>query len=239
MVISRHLGAWRAALLALGLLAGGLAQAANSYFLKIEGVTGESVDKDHKDWIDIHSFSWGLTLATGAGGGSGGGSGRAVFSDFSWTQLADRSTPAWFLIVATGRHIPSVTLDVTRSVGDRELSFFQMIFSDTVGTGLTLDGATDIGVTASMSSGSSVTLRYRAMDDRGTLGPWVEGSFSLGPNATTAQFSGDEAVLLGLFTSGGQIAFDAGAVTTVPEPASAALLMAGLALLAVRRRRGR
>ena len=29
-------------------------------FLKLEGVTGESQDKDHKEWIDIFSFSLGL-----------------------------------------------------------------------------------------------------------------------------------------------------------------------------------
>jgi type VI secretion system secreted protein Hcp len=33
--------------------------AATDYFLKMEGVEGESKDKDHKDWVDILSWSWG------------------------------------------------------------------------------------------------------------------------------------------------------------------------------------
>lgn len=236
MAFSRYLRAWRGAALALGLLTAGLAQAANDYFLQIDGIPGESTDKDHKDWIDIDSFSWGLTLTTSGTGGAGVG--KATFSDLAWTQHVDVSTPKWFLAVATGRHIPTVTLDVVKTTAGRSDSFFQMIFTATQGSGLTVSGSAELLANASMTSGETVKLRYRPQDDKGGFGPWVEGSFNLKTNSASAIFSGDERVLLGLFGSGGAIAFDAGAVVAVPEPASAALLCGGLALLAIRRRRG-
>ena len=222
--------AWRVAVLALGLATAGLAQAANDYFLQIDGVPGESTDKDHKDWIDIESFSWGLTLITSAGGG--GGTGKASFSDLAWTQHVDVSTPKWFLAVATGKHVKTVTLDVVKVNGGRNDSFFQMIFNDTLGSSLHISGGGDLFASASMTSGDTVKLRYRPQDDKGGFGAWVEGSFDIKANSSTATFSGDETVLLGLFGSGGSIAFDAGAVTPVPEPASALLLLGGLAALA-------
>lgn len=44
-------------------------------FLKIEGITGESQDANHKGWIGVDSFTWGATqpgnMATGGGGGAG------------------------------------------------------------------------------------------------------------------------------------------------------------------------
>ena len=44
------------------------------YFLKIDGIEGESRDDKHKDEIEIESFSWGETqtgsFAVGGGGGA-------------------------------------------------------------------------------------------------------------------------------------------------------------------------
>jgi type VI secretion system secreted protein Hcp len=43
------------------------------FFLKIDGIDGESKDSKHKGEIDIESFSWGATQTgtSHAGGGSG------------------------------------------------------------------------------------------------------------------------------------------------------------------------
>jgi type VI secretion system secreted protein Hcp len=45
------------------------------YFLKIDGIQGESKADRHKDEIDIESLSWGETqsgiFAVGGGGGAG------------------------------------------------------------------------------------------------------------------------------------------------------------------------
>ena len=230
----------RGALIVLGLATAGLAQAANSYFLKIDGIAGNSTDKGHKDWIDIDSFAWGVTLTTNTSGPSVG---KASFSDLAWSQSVDISTPKWFVQVANGKHIPTVTLDVVRTGGKAAGDlFFQMIFTDTVGTKMNVSGGgSTLYETAAMTSGDTVKLRYRPQDDKGGYGAWVEGSFNIKEHSSNAFFSGNEAVLMGLFSAGGDIAFDAGAVTSVPEPANAALLLGGLVALAAfkpRRRRG-
>ena len=64
--------------------------AQEDFFLKIEGVDGESQDDKHKDEIHIDSFSFGVTN-TGTGGsnlGSGGGRSNVqdVHSLNTWTQ---------------------------------------------------------------------------------------------------------------------------------------------------------
>ena len=40
--------------------------AASDYLLKLEGVKGESTDPGHKDWIELASFSWGMSNRTGS-----------------------------------------------------------------------------------------------------------------------------------------------------------------------------
>ncbi len=42
------------------------------YFLKFDGIKGESADAKHKDEIDVESWSFGETNTVG-GGGAGGG----------------------------------------------------------------------------------------------------------------------------------------------------------------------
>lgn len=230
--------ACRGALLTLSLASAGLAQAANDYFLQIDGIKGESTDREHNDWIDIESFSWGLTHTASSGGGGGSSTGKVSFSDLAWTQLVDVSTPKFFLNVANGKHIRKVTLDVAAPGGKGvPVTFFQMVFTDTVGSALKINGSGNLLADAAMTSGSTVLLRYRAQDGKGNLGDWVEGSFDIKANSTKALFSGDETVLMGLFSAGGNINFDSSAVTPVPEPATAGLLLGGLALLAFRRQR--
>ena len=50
------------------------------YFLKFDGIKGESADAKHKDEIDIESWSWGETHALGPGGSGGGGEEPRRFS---------------------------------------------------------------------------------------------------------------------------------------------------------------
>lgn len=57
--------------------------ASADYFLKIEGVDGESKDDKHKGQIETSSYSWGATQTGSAHVGGGLGSGKANMQDIS------------------------------------------------------------------------------------------------------------------------------------------------------------
>lgn len=90
--------------------------AAVDFFLKIDGIEGESTHEEHRGEIEILSWSWGASNSTSAVGG-GGGSGKANFQDLSLTKSVDKATPKLMLYCAQGRHIPSATLTVRRGTG--------------------------------------------------------------------------------------------------------------------------
>jgi type VI secretion system secreted protein Hcp len=79
-------------------------------FLKIEGIDGESQDKDHKGEIEVDSFSWGVSNTASSSGGGGGGAGKAVPQDFSFAAPLSKASPNLMLACATGRHLPRATL---------------------------------------------------------------------------------------------------------------------------------
>ena len=67
-------------------------------FLKIATVPGESTDDKHKEWIEVLSYSWGVSQTTGGLGeldGRARGQ-RADISDFSFVQPLDKASPKLF-----------------------------------------------------------------------------------------------------------------------------------------------
>ena len=63
--------------------------AAIDYFLKLDGISGESKDSKHKGEIEVLSFSFGETQSGRCGTGGGGGAGKVQMSDFSFTARDD------------------------------------------------------------------------------------------------------------------------------------------------------
>lgn len=192
------------------------------YFLKIDGVTGASMDDKHKNWIDVLSWSWGASN-TGTG---------TSFAPFSWEQGLDSSFVPLFLGLVNDTRFSQAQLSVVRLDGSRQ-EFFRMTLNGARVLGLSSDGSADsIQVHAAMSY-EALAMRYCPQKPDGSLGVCVEGSFTL--NSNRLSFSGDPNVLMGLAEAGGSLNF----INQVPEPASWATLAAGLAVVGVLARRRR
>ncbi len=102
----------------------GAAQA--DYYLKLEGVDGESASDTHKGEIDIQSFSWGVSQTAMGSTGGGAGSGKAKFDGLQVTKRIDKASPLFFLAAATGKHFPKATL-----VGSKDgVEFLKITLSD-------------------------------------------------------------------------------------------------------------
>jgi type VI secretion system secreted protein Hcp len=80
------------------------------YYLKIDGVDGESVDEKHKGEIELESFSWGESNSGRVTGGAGGGTGKVNPQDITISKYVDKSSPMLFLSCAVGSHFKSAIL---------------------------------------------------------------------------------------------------------------------------------
>jgi len=89
--------------------------AAVDYFVKLEGIDGESQDDKHPKEIHVESFSHGVTNAGTGGVNLGSGAGRSNVQDFQFTKFADSSSPNLFIACCTGKHIPTATITIRRA----------------------------------------------------------------------------------------------------------------------------
>jgi type VI secretion system secreted protein Hcp len=132
---------------------------ATDYYLKIDGIKGESADDKHRDWIELDSFSWGMTNSNAAG--SGGGAGKVSFQDLHFTMKVDKASPKLMLACATGQHIPTLKFVVARADGATggTTDYYVVTLSDVLVSSFQSSGPprppagtpTDVPMTASLS----------------------------------------------------------------------------------------
>ena len=88
------------------------------YFLKIDGIEGESSDAKHKGEISILSWSWGETQATAQG--AGGGAGKVSMHDFRFSKYVDKASPKLFLACANAQRIKDAVLSCRKAGGGQD-----------------------------------------------------------------------------------------------------------------------
>ncbi len=103
--------------------------AAVDYFLKLDGVPGESSKEGHKDSIDLESWSWGESNQGTFGGSGGGGAGKVVMQDFHFVMKNNKASPKLILRCASGEHIKSAIL-TCRKAGGKQETFLKIKFTD-------------------------------------------------------------------------------------------------------------
>jgi type VI secretion system secreted protein Hcp len=110
-----------------------------SYFLKIDGVEGESQQDGHVGEIEIEAYTWGEANAGSAAHGGGGGAGKVTMQDFHFTMRSSKASPKLMLACATGQHFKEATLTGLRS-GDRPQQFLKYRLTDVLVSSYAIDG---------------------------------------------------------------------------------------------------
>jgi len=155
------------------------------YFLKIDGIAGESVDAKHKNEIEVQSFNWGeQSTISGSPGGGGGGAGKVVPSEFRYAAQTSKASPALMLACATGEHIKQATL-VARRSGKSQLKYLTMTFSD-VRVSLYEINSTppnEVGPTDQVSLNfATLRMTYKVQKADGSAGQSIVGAFDFKAN---------------------------------------------------------
>jgi len=157
--------------------------AAVDYFLKLEGIEGESQDDKHKNEIHIESFSHGVTNAGTGGINLGSGAGRSNVQDFQFTKRTDKSSPNLFIACCSGKHIPTATITI-RKAGENPVEYLVWklteVFVSSYQTGG--HGGGDVAQESFSLNFSKIEYKYSPQNADGTLGGAITKTYDVKGN---------------------------------------------------------
>jgi type VI secretion system secreted protein Hcp len=154
------------------------------YFLKLEGIDGESTDDKHKGEIDLESWSWGESNSGSFATGGGGGAGKVVMQDFHGVQKLSKASPNLMIACATGQHIKKAVL-TARKAGGKQEDYFTITMSDVMVSSYQTGGAqnSDIVPTDQFSINfSKIEFEYKEQKPDGSMGGAVKQGYDVKAN---------------------------------------------------------
>ncbi len=158
--------------------------AAVDYFLKIDGIEGESADAKHKNEIDVESWSWGATQSGTFSMGGGGGAGKVSMQDMHFVAKMSKASPKLLLANASGQHIKTAVLTL-RKAGTDQQEFAKFTLSDVLVSSYQTGGSAS-GSIVPMDQFSlnfaKIEKEYKEQKADGTLGGAVKVGWDLKQN---------------------------------------------------------
>jgi len=151
------------------------------FFLKIEGIEGESQDHKHKSEIDLESWSFGESQHGTSHAGGGGGAGKVSMQDFHFVMRVNKASPKLFLACATGEHIKKATL-TCRKAGKEQQEYLKWNFTDLLISSYQTGGSSHgdaLPVDQISFNFSKVEVEYKEQKPDGTLGGLVKTGYDV------------------------------------------------------------
>lgn len=151
------------------------------YFLKVEGVDGESKDSQYGGWIDVVSWAWSETQTGTLAHGGGGGGGKVSMKDFVVRFHHCKASPKLMEGCASGQRFGSATL-VARVAGGTQAKFLQIKFTDVLVGSYETSGASGSAGRPIDNVGlnfGKIEHEYQEQTESGSPGGTVLGNWNL------------------------------------------------------------
>lgn len=160
--------------------------AAVDYFLKIDGVEGESQDATHRGEIQLSSWSWGATNTGTMQAGGGGGGGKASMQDFAFSMPVNKATPKLVQKLASGEHIKKAVL-TCRKAGKTPQDYLKITFEDIIVSSYSTGGSQGENAIPDEHIAlnfAKINIEYREQKADGSLGGAVTATHDMKRNQT-------------------------------------------------------
>ena len=150
------------------------------YFLKIDGIEGETPDAKHKNEIHLDSWSWGESNGGTMAHSGGGGAGKVAMSDFTYTSKLGKQSPKLALACADGSHIKKAIL-TCRKAGKEQQEYYVVTLTDLLISSFQIGGhGGEVSVIENVSLNfAKIEWDYKEQKIDGSLGGSVKTGYDL------------------------------------------------------------
>jgi len=173
---------------------------AKDYFLKIDGVDGESQQHGHHKELEMDNWSFGETQSGVSATATGSASGKVTLNEFRFSKRMDISSPKLMQLCSNGKHVKWARFTARRagSEGGIPVDYLHVTFGDLVISSYDISGTGADGwplETISFSYGSLV-MTYKQLLKGVAQGP-IQGGYDAEKNKKIATVEGAPAITSG------------------------------------------
>jgi type VI secretion system secreted protein Hcp len=150
-------------------------------YIKFDGIDGEVMDKDHKNWCLVSSFSQVLHKTGGGKTGSTRRGGDVQFEDVHVDKEVDKSSPKLAEAVAKGKVFAKVEIDITASYTDAaRVTYYRYELKNVQVTSYQVGGSPEQRPHESLSLNfEEIKVTYTEMDNAGKKKGNIEYSWKV------------------------------------------------------------
>ena len=154
--------------------------AAVDYFLKIDGIPGESHDAKHKGEIQVDSWSFSERQSGTMADGGGGGAGKVKMNDISFSEKLSKASPKLWLACACGEHIKKAVL-TARKAGKEQHDYLTVTFTDLLISSYQTggSGSAKVPIESISLNYAAIQFEYKEQGADGKIGAAVRTGFDL------------------------------------------------------------
>jgi type VI secretion system secreted protein Hcp len=167
------------------------------YFLKIDGIPGESQQVNHKLEFEMLNWSFGETMKATPAAGTQGGVEKVNLGDFHFTKRFDKASSQVFQQSANVAHIKWARFTARRAgeTGGQPVDYLFVTFGQVVITNYEVHGRGEDGWPSENISFSykTIVMTYRQMINGVAQGP-VVGGYDASQNILASQVAGAPAL---------------------------------------------
>lgn len=157
-------------------------------YMKIGTIRGESTDKNHEEWIQLLSYSHGLSNAvSGSASRGGGGSEGVEHAKFSIVKALDKASPKLNLACCNGEDLDTVTIELCRASGEKQVYMKYVMEAPVKVTSVCPGGSSKGGADVPLEEVSfdygKMTWTYTELDNKGAAKGDIEAFWDTTSNA--------------------------------------------------------